>query len=259
MLNLAPTDREKLSASINPLIDAALQAENAKQERRNYLGGSRLGEECMRRLWFEHNAPDKAAPFPGRILRRFRLGHMHEDETAQWLRLAGFDLHTRDFAGEQMGFRLEDAPIGGHVDGVIHAGPASLPYPLLWEHKIMNASSWAKFDKDGVAVSHPVYHAQCVVYSDRLGLGHTLFTALNSNTSELRFELVANDAGKARALIEKGKRITSSRTEQDVPRVATVETDFRCRMCSFAAHCWRAEAAPVAPKMPSVLPSWVKR
>lgn len=259
-LNLAPSPTEKLSTSINNLIDDALQVENAKQKRRHYLGASRLGEECMRRLWFEFNEPDKAAPFPGRILRRFRLGHMHEDETYVWLRSAGFDLRTMDpQTGEQFGFMDSDAPIGGHIDGVIHGGPIPLPYPVHWEHKVAKASSYAKFVKEGVEKSHPVYYAQCVIYATKLAYSHTLFTMLNTDTSELHFELIENNAGRANALLERGRKIVTASSEHDMPRISAVETDFRCRWCSFAAHCWRPDAAPVVKPMPSVLPSWARK
>lgn len=258
-LNLAPSAGEKLSTSINGLIDYALQQENALQKRRNYLGASRLGEECMRKLWYEHHEPMKARLFPGRILRRFRLGHMHEDETARWLLLAGFNLVTIDtVTAEQFGFMDGDAPIGGHIDGKILGGPLDLPYPLLWEHKVMKSSSWTKFVKSGVEVSHPVYYAQCVIYATKLELTHTLFTALNTDTSELHFELIENNAGRANAMLERGRKIVTASSEHDMPRCATVETDFRCRWCSFNAHCWRPDDR-VAKPIPSVLPSWAKR
>lgn len=257
-LNLAPSSIELLSKTINAEIDAALQAENAKQKRRNYLGASRLGEECMRKLWYEHNTPEKATPFPGRILRRFRLGHMHEAETAKWLQAAGFDLHVSDFAGEQMGFMDGDAPIGGHIDGVIHSGPIPLPYPVHWEHKIAKASSYAKFFKEGAEKSHPVYYAQCVIYATKMGYTHTLFTMLNSDTSELHFELIENNAGRANALLERGRKIVTATSEHDMPRIAAVETDFKCRWCSFNEHCWRPDDR-VAKPVSTVLPTWAKR
>lgn len=247
-----PTPSDILSKAINDRIDAALQVQSAQQTPRDYLGASRLGEECMRKLWFEFHAKGNAEPFPGRVLRRFRMGHMHEAETGAWLEGAGFRIE-----GEQDGF--EDGQIGGHIDGRIISGPIELPYPLIWEHKIANSKSYAKFFKDGVAVSHPTYYAQCVIYSHKMGCNGTLFTMLNSDTSELRCELVENNAGKAAELIAKGKRIIAARTEEDVPRVALTETDYRCRMCSFAEHCWRKEANPAPAKMPSALPPWARK
>lgn len=258
-LNLAPSAGEKLSAEINAEIDAALQAENAKQKRRNYLGASRLGVECMRQLYYEYNVPEKAEPFPGRVLRRFRLGHWHEDETAVWLRAAGFMVLTIDErTGEQFSFMDGDAPIGGHTDGVITAGKVDLPYPLLWEHKVAKASSYAKCVKSGVELSHPVYYAQCIIYMEKLGLEACLFTMLNTDTSEFHFEMVNANQGMARALLERGRKIVTASSEHDMPRVAPVETDFRCRFCSFKDHCWRPDER-VAKPIPSVLPAWARR
>ncbi|MGZ6673837.1 MAG: hypothetical protein ACXVFM_15965 [Solirubrobacteraceae bacterium] len=259
MLNLAPSPTELLSKTINAEIDAALEADNAKQKRRHYLGASRLGEECMRKLWYEHNVPEKATPFPGRALRRFELGHRHEDMTAAWLVKAGFNLATIDhITGEQFSFMDSDAPIGGHTDGIIIGGPVALPYPLLWEHKVMKSTSWAKLVKDGVEKSHPVYYAQCVIYMEKLELGACLFTALNTDTSGLHFELVKAHGGRARALLNRGRAIVTATSEHDMPRCATVETDFRCRFCSFQEHCWRPDDR-VAKPIPSVLPAWARK
>lgn len=212
----------------------------------------------MRQLYYEYNVPEKATPFPGRVLRRFRLGHMHELETDEWLINAGFKLQALGHDGQQMGFMDGDAPIGGHCDGVIHGGPVALPYPVLFEHKIMKSSSWNKFVKERVEKSHPVYYAQCVIYMEKVGLTHCLFTALNSDTSELHFELFPNNAGMARSLLERGRKIVTAQSEHDMPRVAAVETDFRCRFCSFKDHCWRPDDR-VAKPVSSVLPAWAKR
>jgi len=121
----------------------------------------------------------------------------------------------------------------------------------------MKSSSWTQFQKDGVAISHPVYWAQSVVYGDQLCRAYTLFTALHTDTSELWFELVRNDPGPALRLLEKGRRVTGARSEHDLPRIATTETDYRCRMCSFAQKCWAVQEQPKAP--PPTLPPWLRR
>ena len=65
-----------LSARVNVLIDSSLVAQNEAQPKRTYLGGSRIGEDCSRRLVYEYthtpHDPDKA--FSGQTLRIFAAG-----------------------------------------------------------------------------------------------------------------------------------------------------------------------------------------
>ena len=80
------------SAIINAHIDAALATRNRSQAPRDYLGGSRVGEPCDRKLVFElAQAPkDRGADFEGPILRVFDAGHAFEALSITWLRAAGF-------------------------------------------------------------------------------------------------------------------------------------------------------------------------
>lgn len=108
--------REKqptLADQVNAAIDAALAAENRSRPQRDYLGGSRLGDVCARRLQYEYlKLPrDPGREFTGQSLRIFAAGHMFEDLAVDWLRKAGFDLRTRNRGGEQFGF----SAAGGRV------------------------------------------------------------------------------------------------------------------------------------------------
>ena len=80
-----------LNARLNALIDRALVAQNEAQPKRTYLGGSRIGEACSRRLVYEYthtpHDPDKA--FSGQTLRIFAAGHQFEELSIRWIRAAG--------------------------------------------------------------------------------------------------------------------------------------------------------------------------
>jgi hypothetical protein len=54
------------TARVNALVDAALVARNRRQRPRDYLGGSRVGEPCARRLVYEvsHAAKDPGQGAP---------------------------------------------------------------------------------------------------------------------------------------------------------------------------------------------------
>ena len=77
------SDTEPLGARINGRIDAALEAEREGQRTRDYLGASRIGEPCARRLVYEvtHTPPDPGKELEGRSLRISQAsdGHFYAD------------------------------------------------------------------------------------------------------------------------------------------------------------------------------------
>jgi hypothetical protein len=246
-VNFAPPPSEAVAAAINAAIDVHLQAENDKQAPRLYLGASEIGQPCERRLGYSyHKAPREA--FPGRALRRFRLGHLHEDETVAWLRGAGFTIE-----GQQAEYSVLDGRSQGHIDGVVTAGPVVLPYPMLWEHKIMKSTIWRSTDKHGVRSEHPTYFAQCQIYMRQFGLANALFTALNSDTSELLFEVIPFDAAFAETLVEKTVRVVECKAPEELPRVSSSSTDFQCKWCPYHERCWS-----VANLIPQPKPMWMR-
>ena len=127
-----------LSVRVNALIDRALVAQNEAQPKRSYLGGSRIGEPCSRRLVYEYthtpHDPDKA--FSGQTLRIFAAGHQFEELSIRWIKAAGFDLLTQRRDGGQFGFETAGGRIKGHIDGVIVGGslagnPRNLGYGAM--------------------------------------------------------------------------------------------------------------------------------
>jgi len=227
---------------LNALIDRALEAENETRPGRDYLGGSRLGDPCARRLQFEYlNMPrDPGAGFPGRTLRTFALGHSLEDLAVEWLRKAGLDLRTRNRGGEQFGFSVAGGRVKGHIDGVIVAAEG-FAVPGLWECKTANAKNWRDMARRGVTSAKPVYAAQIALYQAYMGLTEApaLFTAINKDTSELWHELVPFDGGLAQSVSDKAVRILQACDAGEwLPRVASEPGFFECTTCAFKQRCW---------------------
>jgi hypothetical protein len=231
---------------INVLIDGALEAAHQAQPPRHYLGGSRIGEPCARRLAYEITLTpvDDGKGFDGHKLRIFAAGHQFEDLTIAWLRAAGFDLRTRTRDGDQFGFSIASGRIRGHIDGVIIGGPGvGIAWPALFEHKALNQSSWTNLVKRGLRQSKPVYFAQCQLYMAYLELEVALLTAMNKNTQELYHEIVPFDAAEAQRLSDKAVDILRAvEAEELPPRIAAAPDGHLCRMCPYARRCW--EAAP---------------
>jgi len=234
-----------VSDRVNALIDVALVARNRRQQPRDYLGGSRIGEPCARKLVYEvtHTPKDEGRDFDGAILRIFDAGHQFETLSISWLRGAGFDLRTERADGGQFGFEAAGGKLRGHIDGVIVAGPdVGLRWPVLWEHKALNAKSWNDLVKRGLCASKPVYFAQVQLYMGYLELETALVTALNKDTEALHHEVVGFDPPCAQALSDKAVDILRAAEAGELPtRIAAARDFYLCRMCAYAERCWEGE------------------
>ena len=232
-----------ISGQVSALIDAGMQKRQAEQRPRTYLGASRLGVSCERALQYEFaKAPvDPGREHPGRLLRIFERGHLSEDSMIQWLRDAGFDLRTTKANGEQFGFAALDGRLAGHIDGVIVGGPDGFKYPALWENKCLGSKSWRDLEKNKLAISKPIYHAQVVLYQAYLELHENpaVFTAVNADTMEIYAELVPFDAQLAQRMSDRAARILkATEVGELLPRAFMDQTHFECRFCSWADRCW---------------------
>jgi hypothetical protein len=224
---------------INDLLDTKLQEYcKINREKRNYLGASIVGDECLRKiqLQYEQNSGD----FPAQTLRTFAVGNALEPLIAEWLRIAGFYLRAKNDKGAQFGFSVADGRISGHVDGVICAGPDGFKYPCLWECKTMNNKSWNDTAKRGILVTKPLYYAQVQIYMAYMKLDENpcFFTAFNKDTSELYHELIPFDAEAAQRYSDRAVLVVqASEQGETLPCVSKDPSFFRCKMCSQRKIC----------------------
>jgi hypothetical protein len=227
---------------LNHEIDKALQAENAKQPLRNYLGASGVGAECERQIQYGyyHTPKDEGKDFPGRILRIFERGHQMEDNLARWMRLGGCELQTADDEGKQFGF--EAGILKGHCDGIITGGPDCFgPFPRLWESKCIGDKYWKALVKSNLRKERPVYYAQCQIYMHYFGLMEypALFSAINANDMQVYWESIEYDPEYFKMLEIKIQRIIdASQNSEILPRYRNDPTYFSCKWCDWYERCF---------------------
>ena len=235
-----PATTGDTTVRVNAHIDAVLVAQTRRQVPRDYLGGSRVGEPCARKLVYEITHAPKDFDFEANTLRVFDTGHQFEALSITWMRLAGFDLRDRGPDGGQVGFVSAGGKLRGHADGVIVAGPdVGVAWPALWEHKALGQKSWADLVNRGLRQSKPIYFAQVQLYMAYLGLEVALLTALNRDTLALHHEAVPFDAGEAQRLSDHAVDILRAADAGELPpRIAAEASSFHCRFCPYAARCW---------------------
>lgn len=215
-------------------------ADSGRDKPRDYLGGSRLGEECARKLQYEYEGR-QGQPLTAKLQIIFATGHALEDTLADMLKRV-FDLRTHKASGGQFGFETAGGRIRGHIDGVVCGGPDELgPYPYLWENKAVGGKYWQAIVKNGVRAERPVYAGQVATYQAYMGLeaNPALFSFINRDTGQIAFERIPFDAKLAQECTDRGVQIIqATEAGERLPRAHASADFFKCRFCDFREECW---------------------
>lgn len=206
---------------------------------RNHLGASKIGEECVRGLWYSFRWW-KHKKHSGRMQRLFQDGHWYEERFIEMLRGIGCKfIQVDEASGKQLGMSDVNGHFGGSCDGNMfvasrYAGKNfSVETKFLAEFKTINEKGYAKFHD--VKESKPTYWAQICTYGFKLGIKYALFFIVNKNTSNLCIEIVELDHDFGKFLIDKAAFIIN----QPVPpeRITDNSSDFRCKQCDYHGVC----------------------
>jgi hypothetical protein len=230
-LNRANLSIDHINVAVNDAIERAVM--QTAELPRPYLGASIVGSECLRKIQYDWWCkPAHSA----RLREIFERGHYFEERTQQLLCKAGFTFAPT----EELEFSALDGLLRGHADGKIIAGPEQLAYPLLWEHKALNAKNWRALERDGLEKTFPQYSVQVALYQAYLDVTTpALFTALNADTCERLHLLVPFDAERAQAWSDRAVTIIeATRAGELLSRFTDDPTDWRCKICSHRERCW---------------------
>lgn len=209
-------------------IDRYLKTSIAQQKRRTYMGGSILGKECDRALWYEYHQP--IANDNPRVERIFHLGHLLESYVVSLLKFSGYELWVEQDDGSQFGFTDEE--IAGHYDGVIMIDNT----PHLLEIKSASKKRFDEMAKLGVKMSDPTYYIQMQVYMKYAELDKACYVAFNKDNSEIYSEIVDYNAMEANHAVNRGKEIARAKVEPE--RKYKTSAFFKCKFCNYREVCW---------------------
>lgn len=205
-----------------------------KNEHRPHLGGSQIGRECKRALWYQFRWA-WTPRFEGRMLRLFETGDREEERIVRNLRDIGVTVWERDpDTGKQVRFEA----CGGHfalsLDGVGEGFPeSSKPHTL--EFKTMNTKNFKALSAKGLREVHPVYWAQCQVGLHLSGLERCYFFAVCKETDAIYGERIKADPAEGVTLIARADEIVFA--AEPPPRLSNEASDWRCKFCPYWAIC----------------------
>lgn len=212
------------------------EREDASETRRGYLGGSQIGEECARKLWYSFRWANESE-FDGRMLRLFDRGDREEFQFVKELKAIGCEVHDVDGEGNQFAVSDHNGHFSGHMDGVLRGIPEAPKTWHLAEFKTHNDKSFKDVKNKGVEKSKPTHFAQMQVYMHLAEpkLKRALYLAVNKNTDDLYVERVRYDRGKAEALLTKAGEIITSTMPPD--KISEDPDNFACLWCDCKSVC----------------------
>ena len=217
------------------------ERQDANEQTRPYLGASQIGASCSRALWYSFRWATQRQ-FDGRMLRLFERGQREEAVFIAELRAIGATVHEGPEPGKQFGVQSCGGHFRGHMDGAAIGLPEAPDTWHVLEFKTHNAKSFADLQKNGVAKSKPVHHAQMQIYMALTGMTRAMYLAVNKDTDELYGERISADAEEARRLLNKAAQIIFA--PEPPPGVSTKPDWYECKMCDHYDLC-HGTAAPL--------------
>lgn len=216
-------------------IYASYEARERQQNRRGYLGGSELGSECARQLWYRFRWALRPT-FDGRTLRLFDTGHREESRLIDELKRIGVEVYdTDESTGKQWRFTAHGGHVSGGLDGVARG---LLEAPKTWhllEFKTANTKTFKAVKKNGVERAQPRHFAQMQVYMGLAALTRAAYFVVCKETDEIYYERVHFDRAVFDRLMDRARQIITS----PVPLTRASRDPFSppCGFCEMRPLC----------------------
>lgn len=201
---------------------------------RGHLGGSVVGHNCARALWYGFRWMVQKR-IPGRLIRLFNRGHMEEPRLVALLKLIGCEVWQIDENGKQFRMQGYRGHYSGSLDGVVRGIPDLPDLPLLSEFKTHSNSSFNKLLKAGVRASKPVHYVQMNEYMHYYRLKYALYVAVNKDNDELYLEIVTADDRLRNLTEEKVILVVDSYTPP--PKISESPGWWECKYCDYKHVC----------------------
>lgn len=218
-------------------------ASKSKDEKRDYLGASAIGDPCARKIWYQLHGYE-GEPFKAHTIWGFEDGHKQEDEMARRLRMIpGIELWTHGPNGKQYGFTMMDGKFKGHADGVIR-GLLQAPKALhIWENKASGQKKYDEFtkakndfgEKNTLEQWNKGYFIQAQLLMHKFQIDRHYCTVELAGGRDVQSCRTEYQPQVAEAAINKADMILSAR--QEPARVSEKPDFYLCKWCPFREIC----------------------
>jgi len=197
-------------------------------DKRNYIGASSIGSQCVRALWYGLYSQYKPE-YSAQLLRTFEVGKRLEAMLLDCLDLCGLEIQRPNKDNAFLAVADKEVSLfQGHMDALwVNEG--------ILEIKTARDASFRVFQKKGLRLWYPVYYAQVQAYMGMSGIVKAYVLAINKDTSEVHDECVTYDAGYYETLRAKAKKIIE--LDKAPCRVNESPLYFVCKMCAYRKVC----------------------
>tara|TARA_R110000823_G_scaffold14939_2_gene48986 strand:+ start:3172 stop:3957 length:786 start_codon:yes stop_codon:yes gene_type:complete len=215
---------------ISELISEAYRNEK-RSKPRQYIGASGIGQPCLASIAFSYRGYPDTEP-DERLKRIFRDGHKIEYDVVKDMRKANAHVMENDpLTGKQWRWSGYGGLVMGNADGLMEVDGETIGVEI----KSMNDAKHKEFVRKGIRGSHPNYYDQMQFMMGLSGLTRFVLVAYNKNNSSYHHQYIDFDDFRWAYLTTKVEDVLNNR----VSRIATDESDWRCRGCFKRDACWK--------------------
>ena len=198
--------------------------------RRDHLGASLIGTDCMRSLWYSFRWASNPN-FDGRMLRLFDTGNNQESRLLNDLRNIGCTVYDRD---PETGRQISFSEFGGHLSGSLDAIAKGFIESQQWtvvECKTINTKGFKQLLSKGVKGAKHEHFCQVQLYMLWAKLERAYYLCVCKETDEIYGERIYFDKEFADALVDKANRIIFANEPLDR------NEGFGCKFCNHKSIC----------------------
>lgn len=226
MTTLTHTQLQELKENIETALED-WSIKTYKQEPRNHLGISEIGEDCKRKLYYKFRW-FAFEEFNGRMLRLFARGHKEEEKYINYLEGIGCKVNRFDKDGKQFRVSGVMGHYGGSCDGIVTT-PWYYDLPFILECKTHNTKSFTHYVDKGLQISKPKHFDQMCGYGEKFKIEYGLYFPENKNDDDIQITPIKLDWERGKQLEKKAEEIILAK--EPPPRISDNPSFFECKYC----------------------------
>ena len=210
---------------------------------RAHLGGSILGRDCAREIWYSFHWTT-ARNFEGSLLRLFNRGHLEEPRMLALLIMIGCEVWHQDENGRQFRIVGHNGHFKSAMDGVARGIPDIPPgQPALLEFKTYNAKNYARLVDKGMREAKWEHYVQMQTLMGAPGLPWGFYLATCKDTDDLHAEVIERDDLTFNRYQQRAAQVLALQAPPARVSGAKGADHFKCKLCDHSATC-HAKKAP---------------
>lgn len=134
-----------------------------------------------------------------------------------------------------------DGHFVGFLDGIGTHPELTFGENVLIEAKTMNTKNFRNWQNKRIAVSHPEYYAQAIIYMKYKELNYCLFIVKNKDDGDICYEMIRRNDSAANEYLRRAAAVITMKVTPE--KVSYSAASHKCKFCDFIEICHYA--APV--------------